>query len=1544
VNGPLNELRDRFDNTEGLSGTDFNDQLRGDDRTSADLIDDGLTGVQNGHVLTSAGIGRISGLARILPAGATSFSGGNIILGGSGSDLIEGRGGDDIIDGDAWLNVQLEAPDLVNGGTRRVDSLHQLRTDVFAGRINPNQISFVRQILVRNVNADDVDVAAFSGPDTEYTITQNDDGSVTVSHDGGAGADGVDILRNIERLMFADGLEVALPAGISSQMRSQAPGVTGETREAAASAIAAAGLTLGAVTFANDASVPAGRVISQSPAASADVPTLSEVALVISLGPANVLVPGLLGLPQGEAEQAIADAGLSVGPFSTGFSNTIAPGNVMGQSPDAGSSVPPGTAVSLVISEGASDVQMPGLVQLTEAEAVAQIEAAGLQVGAVTREYSDSVPSGVVMSQDPAAESSVPLGTEVSLVVSLGPAPVAVPDVVGLTMAQARLALTAKNLSVALPVGGEFSETIPRNVVIRQDPEPGTSLPAGSSVALVRSLGPATTEPGEASLVAIEDAHVRGGAANSESNFGTQTPLQVRAGTGGQIRESYLKFDLSPVTTIASAVLRVTARLQIGTATSVQSNVFGVADTSWTELGLTFDNRPPVGGTPLASFVVGATTFEAYDVDLTAYLQAEKAAGRDVVSIAIINPAPADIITLIQSREAVNEANRPRLLINGGGAAVDGEAPTVSITAPADGSTQSGTITVTANASDNVGVAGVQFRIDGEPLGAEDTESPYEVAFDTTAVTNGAHVLTAVARDAAGNSTTSAAVTVTVENTVTDEEAPTVSITAPADGSTQSGTITVTANASDNVGVAGVQFRIDGEPLGVEDTESPYEVAFDTTAVTNGAHVLTAVARDAAGNSTTSAAVTVTVENTVADEEAPAVSITAPVDGSTQSGTITVTANASDNVGVAGVQFRIDGEPLGVEDTESPYEVAFDTTAVANGARALTAVARDAAGNSTTSAAVTVTVENTVADEEAPAVSITAPADGSTQSGTITVTATASDNVGVAGVQFRIDGEPLGVEDTESPYEVAFDTTAATNGAHVLTAVARDAAGNSTTSAGIGIEVSNLSTPVTVDEVVLHATMDPILGGGWTPTTDATAASGARLQNPNAGVRKPAAASASPTQYFELTFQAEAGKAYRLWLRGKALNNSYNNDSVFVQFDGSVDASGAPTWRIGTTSSTMVVLEEAATLGVQGWGWADNGYGLNVLGPVVRFAQTGPQRIRIQTREDGLGIDQVVLSAVQYLTSSPGATKNDTTILPATGPGGGTAPPNAHPTVALTAPTPGAEYTAPAAISIEAAAADPDGSVATVQFYAGAIPIGASTASPHAITWSNVPAGTYELTARATDNGGAVTTSAPVTITVAPGSGPPATVDEVVLHATVNPILGGGWTPTADVTAASGARLQNPNAGVRKPAAASASPTQYFELTFQAEAGKAYRLWLRGKALNNSYNNDSVFVQFDGSVDASSTPIWRIGTTSSTMVVLEEAATLGVQGWGWADNGYGLNVLGPVVRFAETGLQRIRIQTREDGLGIDQVVLSAVQYLTSSPGLTKNDATILPQR
>ncbi len=403
----------------------------------------------------------------------------------------------------------------------------------------------------------------------------------------------------------------------------------------------------------------------------------------------------------------------------------------------------------------------------------------------------------------------------------------------------------------------------------------------------------------------------------------------------------------------------------------------------------------------------------------------------------------------------------------------DTEPPVVTLTAPLDGATVSGDVTISADATDNV--TSVQFLLDGANLGAEISAAPYILVWDSTTATLGAHVLTAVARDAAGNqaTATAVAVTVTVEDPPPgpDTEPPSVAVTAPLDGATVSSDVTISADATDNVAVAGVQFLLDGVNLGAEVTTPPYTLVWDSTTSILGPHSLSTVARDAAGNQTTSAAVAVTVEAPPSgpDTEPPTVAITGPIDGATVAGDVILSADATDNVAVAGVQFLLDGINLGAELTAAPFTLIWDSTTAALGAHELTAVARDSAGNQTTSLIVNVTVA-VPSDTEPPAVSLTAPIEGDSVSGEVDVGADATDNVAVAGVQFLLDGANLGAEVTSAPFTLVWDTATATIGDHELTAVARDAAGNQTTALAVGVTVQDPT--------------DPSVLGSWGPVQD----------------------------------------------------------------------------------------------------------------------------------------------------------------------------------------------------------------------------------------------------------------------------------------------------------------------------------------------------------------------------------------------------------------------------------------------------------------------------
>jgi RHS repeat-associated protein len=272
------------------------------------------------------------------------------------------------------------------------------------------------------------------------------------------------------------------------------------------------------------------------------------------------------------------------------------------------------------------------------------------------------------------------------------------------------------------------------------------------------------------------------------------------------------------------------------------------------------------------------------DTSAAVSLAANQAAGWDAYNISSIaqqwvnGGAPNLGVLLKYDTEVVQAGNevsywandytgstslRPKLVITyqDGSHAI---APTVTVSAPAPGATVAGTaVTLTAAASDDHYVAKVEFYVDGTLVGNSTTGSPYSIAWNSTGVANGNHSLTAKAYDDAGNTRTSAASTVSVENVA----APMTSITAPT-GGTVSGTTTVTANASAAGTLTQTEFYFDNTRFATVPAvagQTAYSASWNTLDTNqtayDGSHVLTTVAYDQYGNQTTSTGVTVTVSN-----------------------------------------------------------------------------------------------------------------------------------------------------------------------------------------------------------------------------------------------------------------------------------------------------------------------------------------------------------------------------------------------------------------------------------------------------------------------------------------------------------------------------------------------------------------------------------------------------------------------------------------------------------------------------------------------------------
>lgn len=402
-------------------------------------------------------------------------------------------------------------------------------------------------------------------------------------------------------------------------------------------------------------------------------------------------------------------------------------------------------------------------------------------------------------------------------------------------------------------------------------------------------------------------------------------------------------------------------------------------------------------------------------------------------------------------------------------APVDGAPPAVALTSPAGGASVSRVVLLRADASDDVAVTSVEFWADGV-LVATDTAPPWIGSWDTTAA-SGVATLSAIARDAAGRSTRSAPVTVTV----VDRTPPTVATTGPAEGA-QLGAdeVALAASATDARGVALVRFFVDGVLVGSDAAGPPWAAAWDTRAFADGTHTIAARATDASGNVSASAPVSV-----VLDRTAPGVALAAPLEGDVVSASLVARATAEDAGEVEAVEFLVDGVPV-ASDPSAPYEVTLSTSGWTAGPHAVSARARDLVGNAASTGSVTVTV---LADAAAPAVAVTTPGPGAfLRAGAVTeVAMSASDDRGVARVELWVDGAQVGV-DAAAPWAVPWTPAAA--GAHLLEARAWDAAGNEVRSAPVPVTVDGVAPGVALTAPEDGATVSGVVALGATASDD----------------------------------------------------------------------------------------------------------------------------------------------------------------------------------------------------------------------------------------------------------------------------------------------------------------------------------------------------------------------------------------------------------------------------------------------------------------------------
>ena len=398
---------------------------------------------------------------------------------------------------------------------------------------------------------------------------------------------------------------------------------------------------------------------------------------------------------------------------------------------------------------------------------------------------------------------------------------------------------------------------------------------------------------------------------------------------------------------------------------------------------------------------------------------------------------------------------------------VDTEVPLVSITAPVDGALVSGSVTFSAEATDNVGVTQVQFVTLGTGmLLCEVLSDPFTCTWDSTEFSESVQMsVVARALDAAGNEGFSEAVAITVNNGP-DTEPPVISLIYPAEGDTLSGTVVMRAQFSDNRLVTHIRFDLDGWPgcyatnVGPENPQQSgvaLSCPLETYRMNDGVHTLQVRAMDAAENITASEVITVNFLNI--DTEAPVISFTTPREGQVISGNeFVLMAEASDNLGVHIVRFyeEYDNTVYGLcaDAFNAPYNcgVLLD---VENGPVKFTAKAWDHKGN------LGEAIVNVIVDNQLPVVTVLSPAPGATLSGTVSVRIQAEDATKIVhagavagfGTVLCEEVNPEGM--TGSIFECQWNTAQFANGAFTFKGAARDQGGNWGYSEEITVTLSN---------------------------------------------------------------------------------------------------------------------------------------------------------------------------------------------------------------------------------------------------------------------------------------------------------------------------------------------------------------------------------------------------------------------------------------------------------------------------------------------------------
>lgn len=268
------------------------------------------------------------------------------------------------------------------------------------------------------------------------------------------------------------------------------PDILGMTVEEATETLNKKGLGLSIAERAYSDKYEKGEIMEQKTAANKKVDKNTEIQVVVSNGEEilTVAVPDVSGQSESAAQKTLEDANLVVD-LESKYDDHIEAGKVISTDPAAGMEVEEGTHVKMYVSMGVEKVEVPQITGITSEEAQAALAAVGLIGGSVTEEYSEEYDAGYVISQGKSAGSKLEKGSAVDYVVSKGSSKVEVPDLYGMTMAEAQQALSDLGLVSGAVTSGGHSD-LPEGQVMSQTIAPGSHVDRGTAIDFQTSDGP----------------------------------------------------------------------------------------------------------------------------------------------------------------------------------------------------------------------------------------------------------------------------------------------------------------------------------------------------------------------------------------------------------------------------------------------------------------------------------------------------------------------------------------------------------------------------------------------------------------------------------------------------------------------------------------------------------------------------------------------------------------------------------------------------------------------------------------------------------------------------------------------------------------------------------------------------------------------------------------------------------------------------------------------------------------------------------------------